>query len=109
MRCTQLQGFTPEANKFLDENCKMVPDKTCPHCGGVLSTIAESKIYADATGQGMFDDGPMLSQYTLKDGKIVKTIVQATVWSSGPCIFLCLEDEDGKMLFPWPQEEIDHA
>jgi hypothetical protein len=109
MRCTQLRGLTPEATKFLDENSKIVVRSKCPHCDGVLSEGIESKVYADATSEGMFDDGPMLHQYTLKDGKIVKEIVQATVWSSGPCIFLCLENEEGNQLFPWPPRAIAHA
>jgi hypothetical protein len=109
MRCTQLQGLTPEATKFLDENGKIVVHSKCPHCDGVLSEGIERNVYADASGEGMFDDGPMLNQYTLKGGKIVRDIVQATVWSSGPCIFLCLEDEEGNQLFPWPQEKIDNA
>jgi hypothetical protein len=55
----------------------------------------------------MFDDGPSLYEYTLKDGSKVKEVVQACPWSSGPMIYLCLEDEHGNKMFPWPEEEME--
>jgi hypothetical protein len=56
----------------------------------------------------MFDDGPELVEYTLKDGSKVREIVQAVPWSAGPCIFLALQNEQGETLFPWPQSALDN-
>ena len=90
MRCTQLIGLTVEAEEFLRKN------------GG------EGKIYEDATNEGMFEDGPMLHEYNLVGGKVAREVIQAVPWSSGPCIFMCLEI-DGKRMFEWSQEEIDNC
>jgi hypothetical protein len=70
--------------------------------------IVEEKDYKDARGLGMFGDGPMLKEYKLKDGKVAKEIVQASPWSGGPCIFLCLE-VGGKRMFEWSDDDIAHA
>lgn len=113
MRSTQEFGLTKEACMFLNENCAMIPNQTCPHCGEVISTQLDRKIYDSAKDYGMFDDGPDLYEYTLKDGSKVKEIVQAVPWSSGPCIFLCLEKEnnvtDKTRIGAWSQEAIDQA
>lgn len=109
MRCTQLRGLTKEAINFLNENCIRVPTQFCPHCQGVLTYKQQSEVYEDAAHAGMFDDGPNLYKYFLKDGSAVKEIIQAIPWSSGPCIFMCLEDEKGTRLFEWPISEIENA
>ena len=75
--------------------------------GHILSTGIKSEMWKDAREVGMHDDGPMLDKYKLKSGKWVREVVQAVPWSSGPCIFLCLEDEDGKRLFEWTDGEIE--
>jgi hypothetical protein len=107
MRCTQIQGLTDAANEFLLQNGKKVVIARCPHCNGILTEATESNVCEDASDVGMFDDGPILHEYTLQNGTTVKEVIQTTVWSSGPCIFLCLEDQQGKQLFPWRQEVID--
>ena len=109
MRCIQLFGLSSEATEFLKLNGQIVPTYKCPHCGGTLAEGIEKKVYASAAEFGMFDDGPELHMYFLKDGKTVKEIVQDSPWSSGPCIFLCLQDEDGKRIGEWPQEDIEQA
>jgi len=103
MRCTQIIGLPKKAHKFLFENQKTV---TCIHCGSVQRI---QKVYASAKEYGMFDDGPELLEYTLQDNSVVREVVQAAPWSSGPCIFLKLVDIDGKDRFVWPKKEIDRA
>jgi len=107
MRITQFFGLTNEAKNFLDQNVKRVPCSPYPHCGKATSTKIVMDEYEDASHLGMFNDGPTLKAYALKNGTIIKEVVQATPWSSGPCIFLCLEDEKGNRIDEWPQEEID--
>ncbi len=109
MRCTQLFGLTDEAMKFLREHCNRIPKHACPNCGTIISTEIESWGYEDASHLGMFDDGPWLLEYKMKDDKILKEVEQETIWSSGPCIFLCLEDEEGNRLFEWDQSVIDNC
>ena len=92
MRCSQFMGLTKEAVQFLKEN-----------------EVLYSEIYANANNEEMdaFPDPP-LRRYLLKDWKVVKEVIQAAPWSSGPCFFLCLEDDKGKM-FEWSEEAIDNA
>ena len=105
MRCTQLIGLRQEAKKFLNEQCIKIVSKQCPNCGHSLSEDLKVIATQDASEVGMFDDGPILNTYELKEGGTVKEIIQASQWSSGPCIFLCLE-KDGKRLFEWSDKEI---
>jgi DNA-directed RNA polymerase subunit RPC12/RpoP len=107
MRCTQFIGLTDEAQSFLIENCLEVADSVCPHCGSTITTKNKSEVYSSAKHFGMFEDGPDLLKYYLKDGKTLFEVVQAAPWSSGPCIFLCLEDEKGNRLFEWSDEDIN--
>jgi len=110
MRCTQFQGLTDEANEFLKENAELDPATTCPNCGEVITRRFRKVSYTSGEHLGMFDDGPQhLYEYTLTDGTTAREVVQETVWSSGPVIFLALESSDGQILFPWPQEAINNA
>jgi len=109
MRCTQLRGLSPEARAFLEKECARVPVETCPMCGHTKGGGMVEEEYEDASHLGMFGDGPNLYEYTLKSGKKVREVAQEVPWSSGPCIFLCLEDEDGEWFCEWPEEEIENA
>lgn len=55
----------------------------------------------------MFDDGPMLYRYFMKDGSTWVEEIQCIPWSSGPCIFTKLVQENGDKEIKWSQEEID--
>ena len=108
MRMTQIFGLTEEAIDFINQNCRKVPDVVCPHCQGTVSEKNDAKPYLDASNLGMFNDGPQLMEYTLKDGRILQEVEQETVWSSGPCIFSALKDQTaGEILFKWSKEEIE--
>lgn len=107
MRETQIIGLNRDALAFIKKEC-VDEEVICPHCKqGKIKQKAQIK-YASAAHCGMFNDGPELYEYTTKDGKRVKEIVQATPWSSGPCIFLCLEI-DGTKIYQWNEKEIDNA
>ena len=55
----------------------------------------------------MFNDGPMLMKYQLKDDSWVYEELQDTIWSSGPCIFTKLVNDKGEDLFVWTKREIE--
>ena len=106
MRCTQIIGLPKEAEDFLFVKVRM-KEMPCPHCGKPITTNKKDKaVYASARDCGMFNDGPELYEYNLKDGSMVREVVQNCPWSSGPCIFLKLVDEKGCDLFVWSDEDI---
>lgn len=106
MRETQIFGLPALAKKFIKDNVQIVPMDICKNCGHVVTTKRNWEVYKDASYTGMFEDGPNLLCYTLKDGNKVYEEIQTTPWSSGPCIFLRLVDEDKKILFEWDDEKI---
>jgi len=106
MRMHQYMGLTKKAERFLEVNIKMVPDIICPKCKEVITMKRDTKPYSKI--QGMYpEDTYALLEYYLKDGTIVKEVLQAQPWSSGPMSFICLELENGKKIFKWSKEEID--
>ena len=112
MRATQIIGLSDKAAEFLKENLQVT--KTSLVFAGKrrnVETPTEKKIYDGETGvrMGMFDDGPALYKYLLKDGRWIFEYVQASPWSSGPCIFLALRDESGNPIQEslWSEEEIN--
>ena len=109
MRCTQEAGLRQEAKEFLDQQCLREPTNFCKHCGKPNGETVKRKVYDDSRSSGMFEDGPLLYEYELKDGTKVKEVVQANPWSSGPVIFLCLEREDKTRIGEWPDEDIDNV
>jgi len=108
MRMTQDWNLTDQAMDFLQENSKKVPASFCPHCNGPIGEKLVMRDYEDASNTGMFDDGPMLHEYTLKDDRTAREIVQEVIWHSGPCIFLCLEI-DGVKMYEWDKKDMENA
>ena len=109
MRMTQIFGLPPKARQFIIKNAKVEPELVCPKCKTIVTNKISRSIWKDASDYGMFDDGPKLRQYILKDKKKVREEIQACPWSSGPCIFLMLVDENKKTLFKWNKKEIDNC
>ena len=111
IRETQVMGLKDEAREYLRRNSKWIDKETrCPRCNVLIesSSFQSARVYDSNGKDGMFDDGPSLSEYDMLDGKKIKEIVQCAPWSSGPCIFLCLEDSKGNKMFEWTEEEIDN-
>ena len=116
MRCTQIIGLNDKAFQFLEQNqVKELVRCNCPDCKTEHIQGTKSDQYNDARNEGMFDDGPMLYKYHLKDGSFVYEYVQASPWSSGPCIFLALSmsplNENNNPIIEslWSDEEIENA
>ena len=113
MRMTQVIGLSLAAHKYLDDNCNMVPNVVCPDCGKVISEKKDCHFHVSAESFGMFNDGPLLYMYIMKDGTTLYETVQCAPWSSGPCIFLCLSrnpDSDKPLpLFEWTEEEMSNV
>jgi hypothetical protein len=104
MRMYQEVGLHPEALEFLKTNVKQLPNLVCPKCGEVISYKMDCEVYDK---HDMFHgDGPSLRKYNLQDGRVVKEIIQASPWSSGPVTFFCLEFEDGSKMFEWTEDEM---
>ena len=112
MRCTQIFGLSEKAQVFLKEN-QQSDSKPCPMCHEGQVTLPVEEIYASAKEKGMFNDGPELNKFLLKDGRWVYEVIQAVPWSSGPCIFTTLSTseslEDALADLSWSQKEIDNA
>jgi len=106
MRCSQYFGLSAEADLYIKENVAEVPNILCPHCSKVVNTKIDAHVYKIDEDDYMGWGHPPLSEYRMKDGSILKEVVQDVPWSSGPCYFLCLENEDGEQVFEWPEEEI---
>jgi len=107
MRCTQIYGLPETARKFIVENVEHIPEHVCPNCGCVVTNKQNWEVYNSAKDWGMFNDGPELLCYTLKNGRKVYEKVQAAPWSSGPCIFLQLVDGNDEVLFKWSKQSIN--
>lgn len=107
MRTWQFHGLTGEAEVWLKENCVEVVTNCCPNCKHPLSFGPE--VLSTEQIDSFYGDGPHLRSIRTKDGKLVKEVIQAEPWSSGPCTFLCLELEDGTRIGEWSEEEIDHC
>ena len=116
MRCTQIMGLTKAAHQFLQENCATTPINKCPTCGHTTGGETIKQTYKDCSDFGLCDDGPILNEYTLKDGRKVREVIQADPWSSGPMFFLALiyvedfvlENQLEKLLYPWSRASIEN-
>lgn len=93
-RFTQIIGLKHEAREFLKKRgyvCLRTP-------------------YASAKDAGMFEDGPELYEWRSNDSDIIyREVVQCAPWSSGPCIFLCLQEVPGAEVLRWTEKEIKEA
>lgn len=108
MRMTQFVGLTQAACKWLDIACKKEPAVVCNSCGAVVREKLKSTVYSKT--YGMFEEEIPLHQYETLGGSIVREVVQAIPWSSGPVIFLCLEFPQSRdRICEHPQCDIDNC
>ena len=102
-RCYKEVGLKNEAHAWLEKNVNKIPGTECPTCKTIITWKQE--VIDIEHEDSFYGDGPDLSTYKCKDGRLVKEINQAEPWSSGPVCFKCLEI-GGKRMFEWTEEEI---
>jgi len=106
MRMTQFIGLSEKAREFLQNKCKL--DTVQIFRNGVLQKEWTEPVREKwGTLFGMFEEEIPVFKYFLKDGSILKEVEQASPWSSGPVIFTCLEDEDGKRMYKWSKKKME--
>ena len=91
MREEQVFGLNQRAMNWLEQHGLKEPIKKCPKCGEVLETGVISTIYRREE-----DSDICLHEYQTDIGPVLE-VEQASVWSSGPCIFYALE-KDGERI-----------
>lgn len=88
------------------------------HADGTEETITQEKrgsnvkrVPSGRITYGMFEEEIPLYEYHFPDGRILSEYIQETIWSSGPCIFVALKDENGKWVrsTKWSKAIIDNA
>lgn len=119
MRCTQFIGLNYWASDLLRRNEEPLYTKRVTHIlpNGAEEQQPDEEVRAVpkipvGKWYGMCDDdGSVLYQYTLLNGTKVTEYVQAEPWSSGPCIFLALKDENGDPIADslWDDDEIENC
>ena len=121
IRETQVWGLNEWADQFLtsetvfsytERSVRIYPD-------GREAAQPDRPVYKPAVEvvesgehfEGMFGERYPLHKYTLPDGRVYYERVQAEPWSSGPCIFLAIQDEKEKWVPEslWREEDIEAA
>lgn len=108
MRETQFIGLSPEAETWLVKNCIFEHDK-CPHCNEILENTKRLEVVGKSgVVEGMFaEEVCNLRVFKTNDGNKISEVEQCTPWSSGPVIFLCLQDlKTAKNFCEWSEEDI---
>jgi len=54
---------------------------------------------------GMFNEEIQLQRWRDADGHFWTEVEQCSPWSSGPMIFTCLADDNGKRHFEWVEDQ----
>ena len=122
IRMDQIHGLNPWAEDFVkgeqvfaytERVVRVYPgdreDETQPDHDVYVSTIK-----MEESGEhypGMFDNEYPLHKHTFPDGSVYFERVQQITLSSGPCIFLALQDEEGEWISDskWLESEIEAA
>jgi hypothetical protein len=119
MRMDQHFGLNPWASNFVlgeqipvtEKTTRIYPDGTKEE---FVKEVDISKVKKEPSGGlyvGMFEDEFPLYRYTFPDERTFFEAVQSDQWSSGPCFFLALKDENGEWVKEslWDEEEIENA
>jgi len=100
-------GLTEKARYFLEKNCARWPEKTCKECGHKTSGEIICKVYQKNENECDPFVEPALFEYTMRNGKVYRSIIQCCPWASGPIYFECLQDENGIRRFMWSEKEME--
>lgn len=122
MRCTQLMGLSDRAHQlvegeqvlaYTEQVMRVYPDgRTEPEPDRPVFVSTVKQEPSGETYSGMLDEEEYrLNKYIFPDGRVYFERVQAEPWSSGPVIFLALQDEEGNWIPEslWPEEAIATA
>lgn len=122
MRCTQEMGLNRWAQRFIrgkkilaytEYGVRKYPDGRMEPMA--VRPVFEPSVKCEPSGEhymGMFEDEVYdLHRYTFPDGRVFVEKVQAAQQSSGPVIFLALQDATGAWVRPslWGDKEIENA
>ena len=110
IRMSQNVGLSPTALDYIRNNC-LHDTITVLRNGKWESEYKEPRkvLYKGKVDQYEPFAEPLLYEYETIDNYKVREIIQAQPWSSGPMYFLCLEDDTGKRMFEWTEEEIERC
>ena len=103
-RSLSLIGLKDEAREWLEKQLDQKKE-CCPTCGAKLATGFQPTIYDRE--DVWYGTELELREFVTKNGKVIREVIQEIPWSSGPVVFMCLEDQKGKQLFPWSKEEME--
>lgn len=118
MRCDQVMGLNERADEIVEGGQILLYTEEVTRkypCGkietGITRPVSISDVKREPSGEhfcGMMDQEYPLFKYTFKDGHVLFERVQCEPWSSGPVVFLALQDESGKWIEEslWTDEEI---
>jgi len=67
--------------------------------------VGMEEVETDNHTNGMFDEKVPLGEWHSVHGLRFKEVQQFVIWSSGPMIFTCLENQDGKRYGEWKRQE----
>ena len=121
IRCDQPQGLSsgayevlnsaPEVLEYTETIIRKYPDghedKSTREVKGRYKREKTEEVY-----YGMFDNEYPFYRYILTDGRRYVEYMQADPWSSGPCFFLALKDEEtGEIVEEslWDEETINNC
>jgi hypothetical protein len=115
IRMDQHMGLNEAGQKYLEKYGKILGHKVVreEYTNGEVKEVSRDPIYDQEVYEewvGSYDPTP-LKQYVAKDGSIFREAVQASPWSSGPMIFMALQDENEEWIEEtlWDEKEIDRA
>lgn len=116
MRTTQVVGLHPRAKKIVTNWVDAVEEVTRKYADGteerysriVMADRSKREVYGYF--DGMCGEEYPLHKWTLADGRVFYEYVQAQPWSSGPVVFVALEDEKRDTIKEslWTAEEMKH-
>lgn len=117
MRCAQYIGLNKWAESYVratvpvrEVGVRLLPGgRTESFDRAVMMPVAKTEVVGVIPG--FYGDDIPLVRYTMPNGRVFTEYVQAEPWSSGPCYFIALKNERGKVVPQslWKQEDIDRA